>query len=147
MNNKANEQIRLMNCAINGTISVYGILARRYGLNYNSLMVVYTIENNEKCTQKLICDILQLPKSTVHSILLDFVKKEYMTLQTEAENKKEKIICLTAYGKSYFDEIMRDVHKNENKALEKIGSDICTQLVTSNLAFYEAFREEAEKHE
>ena len=69
-------------------------------------MVLYVMEEYEKCTQKQISDILQLPKSTVHSILLEFIKNEYVILKTEEQNKKEKIIIFTIKGKKYLEDIM-----------------------------------------
>ena len=56
-----NEQLQAINLAFNGTTLAYSMLARKLGLSYNSLMVLYSIEMNEiqmnkNCTQKLICD-------------------------------------------------------------------------------------------
>lgn len=144
MGTRINEQIQQITYAINGTIFVYGTLAKRYNLNYNSLMVLYTLEGSEKCTQKDICDVLQLSKSTVHSILNDFVRKGYMTLQAEPGNRKEKIICLTPQGKIYLEEIMSKVHEIEKRVMLKLGSTLCSQLADSNTAFYEAFKAEVE---
>ncbi len=144
-----NKQLQAINFAFNGTTLAYSMLARKLGLSYNSLMVLYSIEMNEiqmnkNCTQKLICDETQLPKSTVHSILLDFIKKEYLTLQTRPENKKEKIIFLTPLGEKYIEEIMAKVHSVENKALLKLGTELSEQFVKLNIEFYEAFKKEVE---
>lgn len=144
MNEIIKEQIRMMNYAIDGIVSVYGNLAKKCGLSYNGLMVFYVIEEYGKCTQKKISEILQLSKSTVHSILLDFVKNGYVVLNTEESNKKEKLIKLTQKGEIYVKEVMDKVHKVEIEAMKKLGEDICLQLVKSNTAFYEALKNEVE---
>ncbi len=144
MNEKIKEQIRMMNYAVDGIVSVYSVLAKKCGLSYNGLMVLYVIEEYRKCTQKHICQILQLSKSTVHSILLDFVKNKYVILKTEEGNKKEKLITLTPIGEIYLEEVMNKVHKVEIEAMKKIGENMCLQLVKSNIAFYKALKEEAE---
>lgn len=144
MNENIKEQIRMVNYAVDGIVSVYGALAKKCGLSYNGLMVLYVMEEYEKCTQKQISDILQLPKSTVHSILLEFIKNEYVILKTEEQNKKEKIIIFTIKGKKYLEDIMDKVHKVEINAMKKIGEDMCLQLVKSNTAFCEALKNEVE---
>lgn len=58
MNEKIKEQIRMMNYAVDGIVSVYSVLAKKCGLSYNGLMVLYVIEEYRKCTQKHICQIL-----------------------------------------------------------------------------------------
>lgn len=138
------ERIRMMNQAINNTIASYSVLARKQGLSYNALMVLYFLEDNEKSTQQNICDTLQLPKSTVHSILLDFVKKGYMTLQTTVENRKEKIIFITDRGKEYLQTILEPVHNAESRTMERLGNELCSQLIVSNKAFCEIFSQEVE---
>lgn len=135
-------QIRKLNYIINGINASYGKLAQKYGINYNALMMLNVLEE-KKCTQKEICDILLLPKSTVHGILLDYVKKGYMTLEA-GTNKKEKLITFTESGKAYMQQVMNEVHSVEIKAMEALGDEQCRQLMESNLLFYEAFKNEVE---
>lgn len=138
------QQMNLVNNAINNTVAAYVIWAKKNGLNHNSLMVIYTIGETVKCTQKNLSDILLLPKSTVHSILLDFVKKGYLTLEIEPGNKKEKIICPTKEGEIFFSEIRSKLNALEDRTLQKLDKDMCEQLVASNLAFCDAFSKEVE---
>ena len=121
MNEKIKEQIRMVNYAVDGIVSVYGALAKKCGLSYNGLMVLYVMEEYKKCTQKQISDILQLPKSTVHSILLEFIKNEYVILKTEEQNKKEKIIIYSCSMvlKSKAEKLYKKIEQLPNSSLAR----------------------------
>lgn len=135
------EQIRQMNYAVNSTVSAYTIWAKKRGLSYNSLIMLYYLEENERCTQTQICEAMQLPKSTVHSILQDFIQKGYMELEAKSENKKEKSICLTDKGKKFVRAVLEELHAMEARAMEKLGKG-CEQFIRTNIMFCEIFSRE-----
>ena len=91
-------------------------------------MVVYLIYESDTITQKLICDTLHLPKSTVHSILLDFMKQEYIVLKT-GNNKKEKFVKFTKLGVKHFGVVLEETQKFEDKILSALGANTCIFLV------------------
>lgn len=144
MNEKIKDQLCELCYAINATNAVYGKLAKKLGISYNALMILYSIEENKNCTQKHICEELQFSKSTVHSILLDFIKKGYMYLELSKDNKKEKIIYLTPKGEEYLNKIMSKVHSIEIRAMEKLGENLRKQLVKSSIEFYKTLNKEVE---
>ncbi len=76
-------------------------------------MMIYLIDKSENITQK-ICDELQLSKSTVHSILLDFIKRNYVSL-INGNNKKEKFITSTKLGNEYFIKIIKETEYIEKR--------------------------------
>ena len=98
------------------------------------MMTIYLIDRSKNITQKLICDKLYLPKSTVHSILLDFIKRGYVTL-VEGNNKKVKPIAVTATGNQYFTEILEETQSVEKKVLDAIGEESCTFLTEAAETF------------
>lgn len=116
-----------LNVALNNVDLVYSIIAKRHGLTFNSLMMFYLIDEAKNITQKQICDELYLPKSTVHSILLDLIKRDYVTL-VEGNNKKEKFIIVTATGKQYFSKILEETRSIEKNVLDALGEETCTFL-------------------
>lgn len=73
-------------------------------------MMIYLMEEAEYITQKQICDGLHLPKSTVHSIVLEFINQGYVNLNA-GSNKKEKHIVVTSVGKSYSEEICNETYR------------------------------------
>lgn len=139
------QQLRQINYAYNATNAVYGKLAQRYGLNYNSLMLLYALDEGYH-TQKELCEQLQLSKSTVHSILFDFIKKGYMYLD-EGANRKEKTIMLTEAGYTYMHSILDEINVIELRTMELLGPEICRQLTDTNMRFYEVFKNEVENEQ
>lgn len=144
MDNIIKNQICQVNYALTNIISAYGSWAKKNGLSYNSLIIIYLMEDIKSCTQKQICDTLQIPKSTIHSILTDFIKKGYIILEFEGDNKKEKIVKLTKQGEEFFFEILSRLHIVEERAMQKLGTDMCQQLVNSNIKFSEFINQEVE---
>ena len=77
--------------------SIYEEVAEEYGMTFNALMVIYIMAEENDVTQKVICDELYLPKSTVHSIVNDFMKKELLGFSDKKIGKK-KVLTLTPEG-------------------------------------------------
>ena len=71
----------------------YALVAHEYNLTFNGLMTLYIIDESDTVTQKEISEILFLPKSTVHSLLLKLQKQDILQL-TKGKNEKEKFIRL-----------------------------------------------------
>lgn len=116
-----------LNIALSRIDAAYAIIAKQNGLTYNALMIIYLINERTNITQKSICDELYLTKSTVHSILLDFIHQGYVTLST-GNNKKEKFINTTDSGKSYFADLIKQTQTIEKNVLEALGSNTCAFL-------------------
>ncbi len=121
------ETMARLNAALNKIDLAYEVIAKKHGLTYNSLMMIYVIIENENITQKQTCDELHLPKSTVHSILLDFMKQGYVEL-VEGNNKKEKFIAVTHAGQQFFLKILEETQALEKNVLDAIGEEACAFL-------------------
>ena len=117
------EQIKLVNIALSGTLDLYRIWAKKHQLNYNALVILYTLNDYKKCTQKQICEWWALPKQTVHGILLDFEKKGYITITASTKNR---------------------LYQMEENAMHKLGEEKRKQLIESNTKYYELLKEEIE---
>ena len=135
-------QIIQMNRAIAGTTALYGLFAREFHISYNELMILYTIDVENGCTQAELVELTQLAKSTVHGILKQYEKKEMIVLRKEPGNKKEKKIYFTEAGRSYTDEILSMIHKREAGAMNKMSDEEREWLVKSNTLFFKYFKEE-----
>lgn len=108
--------------------TAYEKIAKNHGITFNSLMLLYTLRENENVTQSQVCKQLLLPKSTVHSILQKFIKEQSITLTT-GDNKKEKIIVVTEIGKERFKSIYKDINTFEENLLHGLGTDNCNNLL------------------
>ena len=127
--------MRRLNTALSRIDFAYARLGKKYGLTFNSLMAVYVISAREYVTQQLLCEALNLPKSTVHSILKEFMKDGYVKLQDGAD-KREKQISVTAVGHSFFASINAETNMLEASALRFLDEDKCDALLNAaeNLA-------------
>ena len=122
------ETMSRLNHSLNLIDSAYVVIAKKYNFTFNALMTICLIDESESITQKQICDKLHLPKSTVHSILSDFIKQEYISL-VAGTNKKEKLVTFTKQGVQYFETILQETQLFEDKILAALGNDTCLFLV------------------
>lgn len=141
---KIREQIKLVNVALSGTLDLYRVWAKKHQLNYNSLVILYTLNDYKECTQKQICDWWALPKQTVHGILLDFEKQGYITITANVENKRERLIAFTESGQMFASSILDKLHQMEENVMHKLGEEKRRQLIESNTKYYELLKEEIE---
>lgn len=136
------EQIKLVNIALSSTLDLYKIWAKKHQLNYNALVILYTLYDYQICTQKQICEWWALPKQTVHGILIDFEKKGYISITSNTENKRERLITFTEVGKKFAASILEKLHQMEENAMDKLGDAKRKQLIESNTRYYELLKEE-----
>lgn len=137
-------KIRLVNNALSQTMDLYRIWAKKNNVNYNTLLVLYTLDDLQVCTQKAISTCWALPKQTVHGILMDFEKKKYVTIKTSEKNKRERLVCLTPLGKKYADTILSPLYRIEESVMQTMGKEMQEQLLTCNIKYYELFKGEIE---
>ncbi|MCJ7856065.1 MarR family winged helix-turn-helix transcriptional regulator [Lachnospiraceae bacterium NSJ-143] len=135
MKNKIRKQIELMNSSIRKTNAIYGQWAKKFGLSFNSLMVLYTIDETPGCTQKQISQSWLIPKQTVHTILMDFSRKGYIEFNTDNDDRREKTVRFTENGRRYASSILSRLYYIEEMAMEKLGEETRFQLVDSNIKY------------
>lgn len=135
------EMMSRLNAALNNIDSAYSMIAKKYGLTFNALMMVCIIDESSGATQKQICDELHLPKSTVHSILQDFVKNDYVSLEA-GNNKKEKRVALSSIGRKHFSKVLEETQCFEDKVLATLGDSTCAVLVETAESLSEIIKKE-----
>lgn len=136
------EQIRLVNAALSKTLDLYRLWARKCGLNYNALLVLYTLDDYGICTQKQICEWWALPKQTVHGILLDFEKQGYLTTTANPQNRRERLICFTTEGELFARSVLSPLHAMEERAMQRLEPTQRRQLIDRNMDYYQFLKEE-----
>lgn len=137
-------QIKQVNIALSGTLDLYRLWAKKHDLNYNALVILYTLDEYKTCTQKQICQWWALPKQTVHGILVDFEAKGYITIGANIKNKRERLVSFTETGKIFALSVLSNLHQMEEKAMEKLGEEKRKQLVMTNSEYYQLLKEEIE---
>lgn len=141
---KIRDQIKQVNIALSSTLDLYRIWAKKHGLNYNALVILYTLYDYKGCTQKQICEWWALPKQTVHGILMDFEKLGYITITVSTESKRERIVDFTEEGLEYASSILKQLHQMEENAMYKLSDEQRNQMIQCNTKYYEALKEEIE---
>lgn len=98
--------------------------AASVGLTFAAFKVLGIIYKRKSCTQKDIIQLTYLPKQTVNAIINNFNKKGIIETPTELQNdKRNKIITFTPYGKKYAEEIIGKIKKATYRALNNIGEE------------------------
>ena len=106
------------NCA------VYYKLASYYGLTETMFDILYFVRENEDCTtQAQICNNLYLRKQTVNTALKKLEKEDYIYLEKNAGNRKNKTIHFTEKGNELVKNTVDHVFEVERRAFERLSEE------------------------
>lgn len=146
MEKRLQQQLEEQYSLWNGINKLYSKWAKERGLTYDSLFVLCAIYSAKgDCCQKEICEEWSMPKQTVNSILKNFEKKGYVCLGTDAKDRRNKTVRLTAEGQRYAAEIVGELDQVEIAAARRMGVKNMGLLVEVNRMFYSYFQEEMEQ--
>ena len=108
----------------------YSLWAKRHGISYNELSVLYTVFNNGKCTQKCICDEWFLPKQTVNSVCKNMIKTVIIIMEQNPMDKRETLISLTPKGRSIAEPITNELLTVEENVMQSMGKEKLIQFMS-----------------
>ncbi len=111
------EQIRLYCSYLQEWDASYADFAKSVGLSFTSLMILSTICETPRCTQKLLCEVCFLPKQTVNAVIGTFYKKGWLRLEELPEDRRNKTIHLTPAGRAEAERILQKVRFCEEQAM------------------------------
>lgn len=101
--------------------SIYNRIAKYSGLSDTAFWIIYTIKNEEETyKQKDLCNMWFYSKQTINSSLKKLEEQNIIQLIGVPENKKDKKVVLTEYGKQLAKELIEPVIEIEKKSLENI---------------------------
>lgn len=101
--------------------SIYNKIAKYSGLSDTAFWIIYTIKNEEETyKQKDLCNMWFYSKQTINSSLKKLEEQNIIQLIGVPENKKDKKVVLTEYGKQLAKELIEPVIEIEKKSLENI---------------------------
>ncbi|WP_297816985.1 MarR family transcriptional regulator [uncultured Lactobacillus sp.] len=112
---------------------IYSGFAKKYGLSYNELHCFYYLVQHERATMSEISKLWSIPKQTLNSFRNKYVKKGYISVIADSEDKRKKFITLTQEGKDFTLPIIEKLTQAE-KAASKGLSD---QEYASYLAVFD----------
>lgn len=129
-----------INClyeAVRSIDKVYENWAKTQGIGYYDMLLYYALVENEGqgMTQKQFCVELDVPKTTVNSIVKNQMQLGYIQLEINSHNRKEKIITLTPNGIEYANKLIMPLFEIEKKAISLLSQqDI--DLISNKLAIF-----------
>lgn len=120
--------------------ALYDIWAKQHGISSNTLYVYYSLYEDNNCTQKEICTKWCLPKQTVNTILKDLEKKNYITLASQSNDRRNKTIKLTQTGKDHIFKIVKALKTKELTILRTMRHSEVESFIQSFKRFTELFK-------
>ncbi|MCM1546347.1 MAG: MarR family transcriptional regulator [Clostridiales bacterium] len=123
---------------------VYIDWAKRHGLSYNVLAVLYTAYNSDGCTQKSICREWGLLKQTANNTCTNLKKAGIITQTQGVKDKREMNIHLTEKGMAFAEPIIRGLLEIESRAIGSLGEN-AQKLMDLYVDYAEKFETEFAK--
>ena len=81
-------------------------------------MLFYAIADGKTYSQKRLCEEWSVPRTTLNTIVQEYIEKGYIRLA--ATGHKEKEIVLTEAGKAFVEETLSPIFAAEEKAIEPL---------------------------
>ena len=97
---------------------LYYLAARKLGVKENALALLYTLNDGKTRSQKQLAQELFIPKTTINTIVKEYMAAGYITL-VPAEHSREKHIALTPAGQNYAQAVLGPIYRAEQSAMEQ----------------------------
>ena len=117
-------------------------LAKKFNINYHEMLLMYHLYRHGSCTQKLICEYYLLPKQTVNNIVMDMKERAFIEMGFAENNRKEKVLVLTAAGEEYISSLVSSMNKVEENMAGKMGEENLSLLANLLVEYGNIIREE-----
>ena len=88
----------------------------------NVLWVLYALNDDEKHSQKDICDGWSIPRTTINTIIKDLEQQQMVEMIPILGKRREKYVKLTEKGKEYADYVLAKLYEKEKRIFEKINN-------------------------
>lgn len=109
---------------------LYYLAARRLGVKENALVLLYTLNDGQPRSQKQLSKELLIPKTTINTIVKEYMDAGYVTL-VPANHSREKNIALTPAGAAYAQEILEPVYRAEKEAMEQTLAEFSPEFMNA----------------
>lgn len=121
--NKWDRYIKSITSAVDRTDYLYAKWSKCHGENSYVSEIMYMIYASGIKRQRDIVEHYGMPKQTVNTVIIGLLKKGYIKLLPDENDKRGKIIQLTESGKKYANQIVTPLLNCEKKVLEEMGED------------------------
>ena len=136
-----------INCSVIQFRGLYAAWAKKRGISYHELLVLYTIRDQGFCTQKQICDSYLLPRQTMNHVILELRKRGLLVLSPEHCVGREKAFVLSEQGVQYAAPLLEALNQMEIRAVETFGRQNIRAMVEQVLSYDAALQNAMEEQE
>ena len=113
------KQLGMLLYGIDGIYDEYG--RKNKIASTNVLWVLYAFNDDEKHSQKDICDGWSMPRTTINTIIKDLEQQQMVEMIPIPGKRREKYVKLTEKGKEYADYVLAKLYEKERMIFEKIN--------------------------
>ncbi|MFV0361904.1 MAG: MarR family winged helix-turn-helix transcriptional regulator [Suipraeoptans sp.] len=145
MDTKIQEQLTAINTATNKIGGLYDRWAQKHNISQYTVCIFYCLLADEVLTQKLVKDDFKIPKQSVNNIVISLKNDGYITLEPNADDKREKLIRLTDEGRTYAEELLAPLFAIEETVIKKMGQKLVQQMIDGTTAYCNYLEQEMEK--
>ena len=96
-------------------ISVYEKVAKQYGISVPMLRLLETVCLHPGCTQKVVCEQLQISKQRVNILVRALSQKQLLTLTDSPEDGRSRLLYLTEPGEEAAQALISGTRENTNR--------------------------------
>ena len=116
--------------------ALYDEYAKRHGMLMKTLLVVNALfYNKDGMTQTEICKRTFQSKQTVNLIIKNLLSGSYVTVAEVPENKRNKIVQMTAAGRAYCEKVVRHITWAEDTAMSMFMPEEQKNLIALSRTF------------
>lgn len=116
--------------------ALYDEYAKRHGMLMKTLLVVNALfYNKDGMTQTEICKRTFQSKQTVNLIIKNLLSGSYVTVAEVPENKRNKIVQMTAAGRAYCEKLVRHITWAEDTAMSMFTPEEQKNLIALSRTF------------
>ena len=96
--------------------------ARRSRLTLNTLDLLYALDDGLPHSQKQICEVWGIPKTTVNTVVKSCREAGWITLEPMPGHPRQQQLCLTEAGRACAREALEDLYAAENAAMSEAAA-------------------------
>ena len=124
MKSKVRIRVNRMYDTVAAIDSLYERYAAINDIGYLDMLLFYEIlEDDEPYTQKRMCDVLEISKTTLNAVVKRWIQKEYIELVPSKLSGREKWIRLTDAGAGFAHRLIDPLFKMEEKAVKQVTDE------------------------
>lgn len=125
----------------------YEVWAVAHGLTLYEMQLYYEMlkSGEDTVTQRDLCQKMDAPKTSINSIIKKQLSTGYIKMQTNPQNKREKIISLTPSGQDFAKALIEPLLQYEEEAAAMLSDEEMDAAIAAQSQFAEILLQKVQK--